>query len=877
MPYYGRCFTPLCARAANPRTGYCDSCRELGSLAPAAALHAYVIAQSAATPPASVGGASGGGGGGGPRSPARGGGAGSSPSRDTGNFGAAPALSPVFSATHAPAFSVPPPGAAAAAAAPASPAFAAGAFGARGPGAPGAPLFVQREPSFKAVERATVDYELVSMNPARPPAGFGPLARLGRRAGDVAPRALVVVTAYNEGLPLVAATLLGVLDNLERLMAARGAASRDRRVARAAAALEPAGVTCLLVFDGRAKVDASHFGAGGLLTAADRDGMAAAAAAGAAARAGDAPRGAYVADLHLFDRHYVRDERGGFARAAGGAGAGAPAALRLLVAVKEANGGKLSSHAWAFRAFARALQTDFLLLLDAGTRPEPTACLRLLGTMLLDASVGGCCGEICVAREQRALCGEPGAPGDAPPARRELSACGALGAPLERALGLVVVMAQVFEYTSSNAIDKTFESMLGFVSVLPGAFSAYRMRAIEGRPLEEYFRLEESGAAQQTPPWIRNMVRGGPRSNSTRAALKTNPRRPPQYLAEDRILGFEVVAKARDPAQAEAWVLSYDSGAAAYTDVPDSVGKLVSQRRRWLNGSFFAALYAIGSWRRLTCCGGTRHGPTRQLGFYLLLLYNVINILLSWFSIGNSYFALRLVVDLAAPLTSAPLVAQGFYVFTWLWQLTHVALLMWSLGNRATDSHVLWSSAAGVFFAVSVCTVCFVSFRVAVSSVFSWTAGAGAVGTCAVAALLHGQLRPIVVTAPFYLAAIPLFTILIPIYSWSNTNDLSWGTRPTLAASADVAAAAKRVEELDKTARDGFRSRVLFAWVASNWVLAQALSHSAGLANATTVTLTSTALIYYGWGLGALTAFVLGTRVCFSILYALSEAAYGWA
>lgn len=57
------------------------------------------------------------------------------------------------------------------------------------------------------------------------------------------------------------------------------------------------------------------------------------------------------------------------------------------------------------------------------------------------------------------------------------------------------------------------------------------------------------------------------------------------FLAEDRILCFELVAKAHDK-----WTLAYVKASKAETDVPEEAAELISQRRRWLNGSFAASV-----------------------------------------------------------------------------------------------------------------------------------------------------------------------------------------------------------------------------------------------------------------------------------------------
>lgn len=140
------------------------------------------------------------------------------------------------------------------------------------------------------------------------------------------------------------------------------------------------------------------------------------------------------------------------------------------------------------------------------------------------------------------------------------------------------------------------ESVFGFIAVLPGAFSAYRYNALQNGPdgegpLEKYF--------------IGETMHGG--NNLVMANM---------YLAEDRILCFELVTKKN-----EAWVLRYVEKAKAETDVPDSVPEYISQRRRWLNGSFFAGLHAIIHFYQLF-----RSGHSLSQKFLLMLqLFCIFN------------------------------------------------------------------------------------------------------------------------------------------------------------------------------------------------------------------------------------------------------------
>ena len=188
---------------------------------------------------------------------------------------------------------------------------------------------------------------------------------------------------------------------------------------------------------------------------------------------------------------------------------------QMIFCLKEKNAKKLNSHRWFFNAFGRALTPNICILLDVGTKPGGNSLYHLWKAFDTDSNVAGACGEI------KAMKGKWGT-------------------------GLLnpLVASQNFEYKMSNILDKPLESVFGYITVLPGALSAYRYHALQNDhtghgPLSQYFK-GETLHGQNADVFTANM-----------------------YLAEDRILCWELVAK-RD----ERWVLKYVKSCTGETDVP---------------------------------------------------------------------------------------------------------------------------------------------------------------------------------------------------------------------------------------------------------------------------------------------------------------------
>ena len=517
--------------------------------------------------------------------------------------------------------------------------------------------------------------------------------------------------------------------------------------------------------------------------------------------------------------------------------------VQMLFCLKQKNTKKINSHRWLFNGFGRILNPEVCILIDAGTKPGTKSLLALWEAFYNDKDLGGACGEI------HAMLGKGW-----------------------RKLINPLVAGQNFEYKISNILDKPLESSFGYVSVLPGAFSAYRFRAIMGRPLEQYFHGDHTLSKQLGKKGIEGMN-----------IFKKN-----MFLAEDRILCFELVAKAGSK-----WHLTYVKASKGETDVPEGAAEFIGQRRRWLNGSFAASIYSLMHFSRMYKSG---HNIIRMFFLHIQLLYNIASVTLSWLSLAAFWLTTKVIMD----LVGRPSESNGNNAFPFgndvtpklnvFLQYIYLATLglqfILALGNRPKGSK--WAYVVSFFiFAV-------IQFYIIVDSLYLVVRAFSPEKTTDIETdegagrfleTFFGSTGPgiilIAVTATFglyfvasfmyldpwhmftsffqYLLLMPSFINILMIYAFSNWHDVSWGTKgsdkadvlPSAQTKKDEKGAGAVVEELDKPQADidsqfeatvkraltpfvevkepnttslddsyrNFRTRLVTAWIFSNALL----------------------------------------------------------
>lgn len=470
--------------------------------------------------------------------------------------------------------------------------------------------------------------------------------------------------------------------------------------------------------------------------------------------------------------------------------------VQMMFCLKQKNSKKINSHRWLFNAFGRLLNPEVCVLLDAGTKPGAKSILALWEAFYNDKDLGGACGEI------HAMLGKGG-----------------------KNLLNPLVATQNFEYKISNILDKPLEAAFGYVSVLPGAFSAYRFRAIMGRPLEQYFHGDHTLSARLGKKGIEGMN-----------IFKKN-----MFLAEDRILCFELVAKAGSK-----WHLTYVKTSKAETDVPESAPEFISQRRRWLNGSFAASVYSLMHFGRMYA---SSHNIIRMIFFHVQLLYNVFSVIMSWFGLANFWLTTTVIMDLVGDPSESERAANGRSpwpfgeatpIFNTIIKYTYLAFLLLqfilALGNRPKGSKFTYIVSFVVFGLIQFYIIILSFYLVVkaftgkagftelqadsvsefISKFFSSNTGliiialAATFGLYFVASIMYLDPWHMIHSFPQYLLTVSSYINILNVYAFSNWHDVTWGTKgsdkaevlPSVVTKVAEDGKAKVIEEPDKPQAD---------------------------------------------------------------------------
>jgi hypothetical protein len=271
---------------------------------------------------------------------------------------------------------------------------------------------------------------------------------------------------------------------------------------------------------------------------------------------------------------------------------------------------------------------------------------------------------------------------------------------------------------------------------------------MRGEPLNQYFLLEEV-PFKEISPAIANM-----------------------YLAEDRILCYELVAKRR-----RNYTLHYVNDAVAETDIPNNLVDLIKQRRRWLNGTFFALVYVLLGFPRLL--RRSDHSCCRRMVLTLQFMFNLGNVIIAWLNVGSLFLSLFLIYSLAFKQVGEESGKAIMWAFSGSFMVIIMALLLLAMGNKPHEVARVYSTTSiglGVimYFSIVLSAWHLSEGKLDIIVLFG---AAATFGVYFLATALHWRLNVAMSSIAQYMFMVPTFITTFAIYSFANLQDISWGTR----------------------------------------------------------------------------------------------------
>lgn len=355
--------------------------------------------------------------------------------------------------------------------------------------------------------------------------------------------------------------------------------------------------------------------------------------------------------------------------------------------------------------------------------------------------------------------------------------------PLSRGIYKVFDLktSQIFEYGFGHIFDKAFESLVGFIYVLPGAFSSLRWEAIRKQDDEynkKYMKYEFVDRI-----FVQSVLDPKYKDRDEYTLQLAN-----MCLAEDQMLTFEVMTKQR-----RAYITKYLPDSIALTDPVKTLPVLMKQRKRWINGSWYANLNIMSVYfKKLS---GTAHHPIRKFFFHFFWFYlYVVNFsryfILAYFFSLIFIFSQEVLKSFSSdnyPFASM----QAGFLFSFLGLL--YATFHYSLfckPDQAVRQFQLIVTIMGFYIHIFTILVIFKVLNIVFLQEIDTQQGV--IDKYTVISMVSFNLcfyaiptimnirtvgKDLIRTFVHFYFHFPLYFVFFQIYAFCNTNDLSWGTK----------------------------------------------------------------------------------------------------
>ncbi len=225
--------------------------------------------------------------------------------------------------------------------------------------------------------------------------------------------------------------------------------------------------------------------------------------------------------------------------------------------------------------------------------------------------------------------------------------------------------------------------------------------------------------------------------------------------------------------------------------------EFVSQRRRWLNGAFFAAVYSLVHFKQIWL---TDHTIARKILLHLEFLYQLLQLLFTYFSLANFYLTFYFIAGGLSDPHIDPFGGNAakyiFNIFRYVLVLLISTQFILSLGNRPQGAKRMYLASMIIYAVIMVYTT-FASVYIIVvqlkakdstddkdklelgNNVFTnmIVSIASTVGLYFLMSIMYLDPWHMLTSSLQYFILLPSYICMLQVYAFCNTHDVTWGTK----------------------------------------------------------------------------------------------------